>query len=419
MSSDKAPSGKAKTAEFGSFPGLKVRKNHDGTFRIYWCARADLVRIGYTPKTVRLFHDLTTEAGRLLIKQQCEHFQAEMLAWASGQKQDYSRFDGTLASLIRLYQHDDASPYRDIKWNTRKTYEHTLTVIEKAFGQRSLAVLKIADFRRWYDEAKKPKTEGGPERVNKAHKIVAMLRRLFSYGVMTELPECQRLSTILGEARFKQPGRRTITLDLEHVEAFIDKALEMGRTRVALGTALQFETGMRQRDVIGEWRPLADNETPAGIMFKHFRWCNGLTWADLSNNLVVRKQTTKTGAMVAADLKLTPLVSKVLAHIPATDRVGPVVIDENAGRPFVNQRYAQVWRKIAKAAGVPMFIKNMDARAGAITEAEDAGAELDTIRGAIGHKTTATTARYSRGAVGKSRTVAKMRVALRKHENED
>lgn len=400
-------------------PGLKLRRNRDETVRVYWCARPDLVKLGYTPKTVRIFHDPDDEAGRLLVRQQCARFQAEMLAWAAGQKQDYSRFDGTLTSLIRLYQHDDASPYREIKWNTRKTYDDTLGIIERAFGKRSLAALKIADFRRWYDEAKKPKTEGGPERLNKAHKIVAMLRRLFSYGVMTELPECERLSAILAEARFKQPGRRLVRLELPHVEAFIEKAIALGRVRMALGTALQFETGMRQRDVIGEWHPLEDGEDRAGIVFADKRWCNGLTWSDLANDLVIHKVTTKTGAIVSHDLKLCPLVMKVLALIPATDRIGPVVIDETAGRPFVHLRYAQVWRKIATEAGIPKSIRNMDARAGAITEAEDAGADIDMIRGAVGHTMASTTARYSRGAIGKSRKVANLRTEFRAHRNEE
>lgn len=56
----------------------------------------------------------------------------------------------------------------------------------------------------------------------------------------------------------------------------------------------------------------------------------------------------------------------------------------------------------------------MDARAGAITEAENAGAELDTIRSAVGHTQASTTARYSRGALGKSRKVAELRQQHRK-----
>ncbi|KMO18027.1 hypothetical protein [Methylobacterium platani] len=72
---------------------------------------------------------------------------------------------------------------------------------------------------------------------------------------------------------------------------------------------------------------------------------------------------------------------------------------------------------MARAAGIPSHIWNMDARAGAITEAEDAGADLDHIRLAAAHSQAATTQRYSRGAVGKSRRVAELRLAHRALRN--
>jgi hypothetical protein len=55
----------------------------------------------------------------------------------------------------------------------------------------------------------------------------------------------------------------------------------------------------------------------------------------------------------------------------------------------------------------------MDARAGGISEADDAGADLDMIRSAPGHTQASTTARYVRGTIGKSRTVAQLRQAHR------
>ena len=44
-------------------------------------------------------------------------------------------------------------------------------------------------------------------------------------------------------------------MELAHVEAFIPVALRMGRLSLAIGTALQFETAKRQKDVSGEWEP--------------------------------------------------------------------------------------------------------------------------------------------------------------------
>jgi len=68
-----------------------------------------------------------------------------------------------------------------------------------------------------------------------------------------EIPECARLATILDASRFKQPGRRRIKLELAHVQAIVAEAIKRNRISLALGTALQFETTLRQRDVIGEW----------------------------------------------------------------------------------------------------------------------------------------------------------------------
>jgi hypothetical protein len=75
-------------------------------------------------------------------------------------------------------------------------------LIEKAFAQRSLPVLGIGNFRRWYEEAAKPKKVGGMLRIRKAHGIVSMFRRLFTYGITAELPACARLA--------KNPSRGTV-----------------------------------------------------------------------------------------------------------------------------------------------------------------------------------------------------------------
>lgn len=398
-------------------PGLKVRRNRDGSERHYWAARADLVRRGYRPATVRLHYDLDAPGGRALMIAACRRLQAEMLEWAARGRSKRRPYDGTIAGLIREYQRDEASPYANLKWNTRRTYDDVLDKIERAFGRRALASLKAIDFRRWYDAAKVPKREGLPERLRKAHGIVAMVRRLMSYGVVAELPECRRLQLILDELRFKGPRRRRVRMELAQAQAIIVKAIAAGRLSLALGTALQFEAGLRQRDVIGEWEPLLPGEARTGIVLGKRRWVNGLLWSDIDGDLCLRKETTKTGAIVAADLRTLPLVMGVLALIPQDRRIGPMIVDETAGRPYAEYAYGRDWRSLADAAGVPRAVWNMDARAGAITEAEDAGAELDTIRGAVGHTQASTTARYLRGAIGKSRKVAELRAAHRGRGN--
>ena len=394
-------------------PGLKLRRNRDGTMRLYWSARADVVKAGFRPETVRLHYDRSDPTQWPLIEAACNRLQAEMKEWSSGHRRDPLRFDGTMKGLVKLYETDPSSPYRNVKWNTARTYGQQLDKIEKAVGARVLANLGIHDFRRWYDEAKKPKVNGDPERITKAHNLMRMVRRLLSYGVMAELADCERLQKIMDNARFKAPGRRRAKLELRHVIAFIAEAKAASRLSLALGTAVQFETGMRQKDVIGEWEPIPKGTAPHGIVLQGRRWVNGLTWSDIGNKLVISKETTKTGAIVSHDLNLCPMTLELLQLIGAGGRIGPLIIDETAGRPYAEWSYAREWRLIARLANIPDAIFNMDARAGAITEAEDAGADLDEIRGAVGHTQASTTARYSRGAIGKSRSVAIKRAAHR------
>lgn len=47
-----------------------------------------------------------------------------------------------------------------------------------------------------------------------------------------------------------------------------------------------------------------------------------------------------------------------------------MIIEEAAGRPYAEFAFAQDWRVIARAAGIPDEVWNSDARTGAITEAK-------------------------------------------------
>ncbi|CAA2138744.1 hypothetical protein MBLL_01295 (plasmid) [Methylobacterium bullatum] len=220
-------------------PGLKRRKRKSGPDILYWVARADLVKAGYRPETVRLPYTEDDESHRNLISAACMRFQAEMLEWSSGRKRELNRFDGTILGLSRRYQTDEASPFKRLKHSTRQKDTYTLALIEKAFGTRSLAALKIDDFYRWYGAAKKPREAGGQERVRRAYGIIKKLREMLAFGIMAELPECKRLYDVLHHARFSQPARRRVSMELSHAEAFIAKAIEMGRLSLGRGDDLR------------------------------------------------------------------------------------------------------------------------------------------------------------------------------------
>lgn len=110
--------------------------------------------------------------------------------------------------------------------------------------------------------------------------------------------------------------------------------------------------------------------------------------------------------MIAHDLASCPLVVQTLALIPADCRIGPVIIDKQHGRPYAEHAYAREWRIIAKQAGIRNHIWNMDARAGGISEADEAGARIEDIQRWAGHSQVSTTQRYASAPIGKSPRVA-------------
>ncbi|NMN58020.1 hypothetical protein FHT36_001922 [Xanthobacter sp. SG618] len=400
----------------GDAPGLKWRSRKKGR-AAYWVARHDIVKKGYRPETVRIHFNPQEPDHLQEIAARCRVLQQEMLTWAGeGRAAAETRpHDGSMASLIRLYQTDEASPYRDIKWNTRRTYDQIVRYIETSYGLVALHEIGIRDIRRWYDQAKAPKDPRSPETTRKAHGVVTMLRRLFGYGVMAEVPECERLARIMAEARFKQPARRRERLDASHVTAFIASAIESGRLSLALGTAIQFETTLRQRDVIGEW--LIDDGTAAnGVVHKGRRWSDGLTFENISGT-VIRKRTSKTGKVVEHDLSDLPDTLAELDLIPVDRRTGPIVLNEETGLPYTKLNYIKWFRIIARKVGLPDEVWNMDARAGAVTEALDAGAQPNDVMNAAGHTQLSTTQGYDRTSLQKASRVAKLRVASRRKSN--
>jgi integrase len=143
------------------------------------------------------------------------------------------------------------------------------------------------------------------------------------------------------------------------------------------------------------------------------RWTHGLQWSDIDSTLILRKTHTKTGAYVEFDLKLYPAALEEIDRVPRQKRIGPMIISEQTGEPYKHRTFTQTWRKVADKAGVPKAVWNMDARAGAISEAYDAGAgETDVMKHA-GHKNRQTSARYNRGTLEQTSRVARLRLAKR------
>jgi len=95
--------------------------------------------------------------------------------------------------------------------------------------------------------------------------------------------------------------------------------------------------------------------------------------------------------------------------------IGPIVIDEDHGKPYWENRYAEKFRKVRDAAGVPSNVWSMDTRAGAVSETVEATGSLKLASDLATHSTEKMTKKYSRGdGLETSRAIAKARADSRK-----
>ncbi len=90
------------------------------------------------------------------------------------------------------------------------------------------------------------------------------------------------------------------------------------------------------------------------------------------------------------------------------------MIDERLKLPWTATHFSQAFRKIARAAGWPDDLCSMDSRAGAVSNAFEAGADkADAMRTATPTQMSTTMICNRRGVVQSSR-VAELRAARRK-----
>jgi hypothetical protein len=104
----------------------------------------------------------------------------------------------------------------------------------------------------------------------------------------------------------------------------------------------------------------------------------------------------------------------VLEHVPAYQRMGPIMLCGSTGKPYRANNYQKEWRALARAAGLPDTVWNRDSRAGGITEGDNAGADPRDLRKHATHSDFQTTTRYIRSSTRKATDkVADLRTAAR------
>lgn len=392
--------------------GLIRRPNADGTVRYYWTCSKPAAKLGFKPAVVPVH--LTDENA---ILETCQRLEDQMLIWIA--KRDGAAAPTpakiTLGWIFRQYRERESSSFQRVKWNTQRMYSQILDALDAAVGNVCVEDVNLDFLWRLYNDARFPEGKDGPDQITKAHNLIRLMRLSLSFGVKAEIEGCARVKAILDEERFPAPKPRVVTAGYGHVLAFIETAKAHGRLSLALGTAIQYETSLRQKDVIGEWMT---GRVTSDYVLNRRKWVNGLVWGDISADGLLTKTTTKTGAVVRHDLTLCPLTWEIVTEIrKSAFRAGgmPLIMDEATDRPYAEHAYAREWRVIARAAGIPDEVCNMDLRSGGATEADEAGASPSDIQRALGHSDVKTTMRYIRSdALDRTRRVAEARLAQRK-----
>jgi hypothetical protein len=395
----------------GKAPGLKRGRHRQP----YWIAR-QVVRdpMGFPDKCI----PLPADADDATLARLCHEHTAQLQRWIATQTQPrddgspppaMTPYDGTVRAACRVYQEHPFSRFHKIKHNTRKSYCDSLKIIEATVGARLIRNLTILDVQHWYDEWRRPAKAGGADRVDRAHDAVSMFKTVLRFNAALRRPDCKQLVEELELVKFEKGGARQEEMTSAHAGAFIRTALDLGKRSVmpveralsmAIGVAAQFELALRQKDIIGEWLP---DDSWTG----YFTWENipGWRW---------RMKTSKSKYRTAAQFDLTDygLLFPLLEAVPHDQRHGAIVKSEH-GLPVRYRSYVRWFRQIARAAGIPDAVWSMDARAGAATEAEEAGVPIEDIRDALTHSESCMTVRYIRRRAKKITEVAEARARKR------
>lgn len=402
-------------------PGLVWRQRNQ-KWEARWQARTDLVKRGLPLKSVKLWigTEEPTKEEWDIIADRCNELQQEMIVWARGGLPSGGVYDGTLDALMRAYKSDPDSQYRKIRYNSRIHYNALMDLISREHGTRIIADLKARSFLRLHEDWS---AEG---KIAIAHSKIGMLRTLLSFGAtMLEDADCAKLSGILSKMRFPMPKPRTERLTSGQAISIRAKAWEMGRPSIALAQAFQFEIMLRQRDVIGEWVPIAEKGI-SDMKADGLKWLRGIRWEEIDQNMVLRHITSKRQKEIEVSLRNAPMVMEELALLSPVPGIsytmidremlpaaGPIIRSEFDKLPWTGPEFRRWWRIVADACGIPKTVKNMDSRAGAISEATDAGAELEHVRHAATHSDISMTQRYSRGSTEKVENVQRLRTEHR------
>lgn len=383
-------------------PGLKRRPRLNGE-ALYWMPPTKAIESGYPIRALTLPPGIPElEVARL-----CREHWGALADWRRGLPEGPERY--TMAWLVRHYETDEHSPFHALRPRSKRSYEQFGLYLAKHHGKERLDHgVTGATIRGWHKAWSAP-GKNGKARPSRARHMIVHLRILVSYGVEVGMPGAAELRAMLGAMRFPSQSARSVAPTRKEALAFVAKAVEMGYRSQAISTLAQFEFTERRTHIIGTYE--GDQWRPGWV------W-NDIDWMGDKPSWAIRYFQTKVGRVPRdAYLRDTPLLLELLQQIPVEERTGPVIVCESDRRgscrlPWRERHYAEVWREIATAAGLPDTICSMDMRAGGATEADGIeGLTMADLKAAGGWKTEQSASRYSRAPQRRARNVVRLRQA--------
>lgn len=251
--------------------------------------------------------------------------------------------DGTVAALILAYI--AAPEFQKLKPATRKVHTWAIDRIEAEFCEFPLEAVgqkgARAEFIRWRDQF--------AETPRKADLLMAVLSRLFTFGLDREMLERNPLARI---AKLADSTRRDIIWTDEQVAAFHAKA----PARMVLALELARWTGQRQGDLLR------------------------LTWSAYDGRHIELTQS-KTGRFVR--VRVAEQLRDRLEIEKAARAKAVTILTNRSGLPFATG-FGASWQKAMAAAGIE-GVTFHDLRGTFVTLAYREGASIKEIAEVTGH----------------------------------
>lgn len=299
----------------------------------YWQPRPAMREAGFRPEA--LGKDPIKAAAR------AQALNAEWAAIKNAGPDGPAHAEGTFGWLCDQYER--SSWYRDLAPRTRETYDMGLRALARTpLAKSKVAAITRGDIRRHMDRVRETKSE------EYLRKFVKVLRRVLAYGIELELITVNPAAKLGIKAN--KPRRQRWRP--EHINAFVNAAIEAGHPGWALAVMLAYDTTQRLSDILK-------------IQHGHF---------DGEGVTVTQGKTEKE--------VWCPLAPETIALYGRIERRAITMVYGTSGRPITNRvHFNRVFRKIGEAVDLPPDLQFRDLRRTGISEVLAGGGRGEPISG--------------------------------------